>query len=337
MKAVLISDIHFTVATLELATQALVQAMTAAYNLDVPLIICGDTLDGKAIIRGEVANRLIALLKEGPLRPVRVIVLVGNHDLLSEKAYEHALEFLKPYCEVIDQFTYDGQLKLYLMPYCHNPEKLLGRLNTIPEGATIIMHQGVQTAHMGHYAQDKTSLPKEAFANFRVISGHYHQTQDIVCGKLKGTVGLFSYVGNPYTLTFGEANDGPKGFACLLPDGNLLHHVLELRKHVIIERDFIDWDDELTNVYPGDLVWLKIKGTQSQLSKLKKQAVGLKLFGHNNFKLDKILTDQSDETLTVEQRSMKDEDVLDVLINKTAESPTQKTYLKKLWREVINK
>lgn len=335
MKAVLISDIHFTVNTLELASQALVQAMTTAYHLDVPLIICGDTMDGKAIIRGEVANRLIGLFKDSIQKPKEIIVLVGNHDLLSEKSKEHALEFLKPYCTIIESAViYDRRLALYLIPYISDLNALQGHLKAIPKGSTIIMHQGVQTAYMGHYVQDHTSLPKEAFDGFRVISGHYHRRQDIQCGE----TGLFSYVGNPYTLTFGEANDGPKGYCLLQQDGSLINQPLELRKHLIVNRTFLDWDDPIQDLNPGDLVWFKVTGTQSQLAVLKKQIIADKHFrGDKNFKLDKICTDDKTAVLPTETCNLKDEDVLDALIDKTKESPTQKEHLKKLWRKVMAK
>ncbi len=55
-KAVLISDLHFTPSTLELASSALIQAKDAAIRLDIPLILCGDTLDTKDIIRARLVD-----------------------------------------------------------------------------------------------------------------------------------------------------------------------------------------------------------------------------------------------------------------------------------------
>ena len=87
--------------------QSLQQAMDKAYALNVPLVLCGDTLDSKSIIRGEISNRLIQLLGTCP----SAYVLVGNHDLLNEKSREHSLNFLRPYCRVIDSMTYEDVYK----------------------------------------------------------------------------------------------------------------------------------------------------------------------------------------------------------------------------------
>ena len=286
-KAVLISDIHFTPATLELASQSLIAAKECAIELDVPLIIAGDTLDSKAIIRGECANRLIEILNDRQFTNP-TLMLVGNHDLLNEKSKEHSLNFLRPYCQVIDRpADYPGIGRL--IPYFSNPETLKTYLGAIQKGDLLIMHQGVQTADMGHYVQDKTSLPKETFEDFRVISGHYHCAQDIKCGRpRKGAVGLFSYIGNPYTLSFGEANDGPKGYQILNDDGSLTQIPLDLRTHIILKMSV----DEMCNYdsfYPSradDLIWLKLTGTREQLSKVDKKDIGRLVVGHMRAGLD---------------------------------------------------
>jgi len=328
--AVLISDIHFTPATLELATKSLIAAQDKAAHLRVPLIIAGDILDSKALMRAECVNRLIDIF----CIPVcETILIPGNHDLLNEKASTHTLNFLRPYISVIDESFILSPIG-YLLPYHSDVEKLQETLNEIPKGRTIIMHQGVQTAYMGHYQQDKTSLPKEAFADFRVISGHYHRAQDIKCGRpRKGAVGLFSYIGNPYTLSFGEANDGPKGFQILYSNGLLEQVPLNLRKHVIIERDTANLYSRIDNVNTEDLVWLKVTGVRSELDALSKNDLGLKLLGRTNYKLDKIYTDVS--KIPVKTDTMNDGEVLDALIDAESDTPVQKDTLKRLWREVI--
>jgi hypothetical protein len=54
--AVLISDVHFNLSTLELASSAMKMAQNRAVELNVPLVVAGDLTDHKAIIRGEVAD-----------------------------------------------------------------------------------------------------------------------------------------------------------------------------------------------------------------------------------------------------------------------------------------
>lgn len=324
-RAVLISDIHFTPSTLELATKALIQAQDKATELQVPLLICGDTLDGKAVIRGECANRLIDLL--GARQDPHTILLVGNHDLINEKSKEHSLNFLKPYCGVIEEPV--EYLGMHFIPYQSDSEMLKVHLDTIPTGSTIIAHQGLQTAFMGHYVQDKTSISPEAFKRFRTISGHYHRHQEIKCGE----TGLFTYIGTPYTTTFAEAHDGPKGFQILFEDGHLELVPTNLRKHIIIEKTIEDLYSGLPDLTPEDIIWLKIAGRRSELEKLKKSEIGLLLLGHSSFKLDLIYTDIPELEVEIEQ--LTDDVILDILIDSLDESEGQKTYLKNLWRGLI--
>lgn len=328
--AVLISDQHYTPATLELATCATKAALAKAEELQVPLIDCGDITDTKSILRAEVVNRLIDIFSAP--RTIGAYALVGNHSLCNEKGNEHAIRFLQPYVEVIQ-----APLRLwgnvYAVPYQSDAEMLQSILNDIPKGSTILMHQGVTGAHMGHYIVDKTSLSKESYADFRVIGGHYHRAQSIKCGPpRKGAVGLFSYVGNPYTLNFGEANDGPKGFQVLYDNGILEMHELPLRRHVIKEVQV----SELTHVHDGaegcDLLWVKVKGTKSELSKVTRQMVA-EAFSRDDFKLDLIATDEAPASISTHYLKMNDAELLDHTIDRGADLADNE-YLKKLWREI---
>ena len=344
--AVLISDIHFSEPNLELASGSLVCALNKSDSLDVPLIIAGDLLDGKGNIKATCANRILSLLRHHTKNSDQdVYVLIGNHDLINEKGQEHALNFLSSRCFVVDEpktLNLNG-VKVMLIPYQSDVEKLRGFLHvdSLPNilrdeefPKTLIMHQGVFGANMGHYVQDKTSLPKDCFSDFRVISGHYHRAQDIKCGRQrKGHVGLFSYIGSPYTTSFSEANDGPKGFRVLYEDGSLELIPTNLRKHIIIERCIDSVNTPVDKVNPGDLIWLKVSGPRLELDKIKKKELGMKLFGHTNFKLDKIVTDAPIQAINTEK--LTGEQILDTLIDSTNEQTDNKVYLKGLWREVL--
>ncbi len=346
-RAVLISDIHFTPATLELASKALIQAKDTAYRLKVPLIIAGDTLDTKALMRAEVVNRLIEILSDQSYSE-SIYVLVGNHDLLNEKGKAHSLEFLKPHCRVVQSVVQDVSSGLWMIPYHNDSAELKGVLNDIPASSTLIMHQGVLGAAMGHYVQDKTSLSPEAFANFRVISGHYHKSQDITCGPMHGaSIGLFSYIGTPYTISFAEANDGSKGFKILYHNGHLEHVDTDLRRHMIFNRTTSELSSMMSRPDPflqklvnkadrltlEDLIWVKVTGPYSELKKLNKTVIGNHLLGHNNFKLDLIPTDSA--PLEPKREDVTPDTILDTLIDNTTEDSETKEYLKELWREVL--
>lgn len=325
-KAVLISDIHFTVSTLELASSALKQAMNKAVKLDIPLIIAGDLLDSKAIIRGEVANRLIEIFRQN--RYCWTYLLVGNHDLLNEKGKEHSLNFLSSYCRIIDSYQNEGYL--HFIPYQSNTTELKEILSKIPKQSTIIMHQGLATAYMGHYVQDKTSLPPEAFDGYRVISGHYHRAQNIKCGD----TGLFSYIGSPYTTSFAESDDGHKGFQILFDDGSLEQVRTDLRRHIIVEMNFDESFISGRNIKLEDLVWLKVYGPKSELDKIDKKELGMKLFGHNNYKLDKIPL-KNEDRIDPKLTNLTESEIFDSIIDKLQETKEEKEYLKALWKEII--
>lgn len=329
---VIINDIHFSVPTLKLASAALRQAQKTAYDLSVPLVIAGDLLDSKAIIRAECANELISIF-DNDLR-ISTYIIPGNHCMLNEKGDGHALNFLKPYVNIVDRPTYIRQISATLIPYQNDVAKLQEILDGIPKGSRIISHQGVQTAYMGHYVQDKTSLPKEAFSDFRVVSGHYHRAQDIKCGRpQKGAVGLFSYTGNPYTLNFSESSDGPKGYAILNDDGTLTHLPTNLRRHTIIEWTY-GTPHTVPQVNEDDLVWLKVTGPASEIKKLSKDEYAhMFMLPHSNYKLD-LLPEISSLHVPVETPKTEAE-TLDLIVDRLKETSTQKEYLKILWREVM--
>ena len=327
--AVIIGDIHFTLSTLELATASTKLAIAKAKELGVPVVLNGDTLDSKAIIRAEVANRLISILKDE--LPGSVIVNTGNHDLCNEKGEESALNFLEPYARVVRQPVWIGSIGAYVIPYQADPKAFEGILAECVEGSILIVHQGVEGANLGHYVQDKSAPKSSIFDGFIVIGSHYHAHQTIKCGK----TGTFTYVGSPYTTSFGEANDPPKGFLVLYSDGSFERVLTNLRNHVIC-----NWTtNELKALKyaegpkEGDLIWLKVTGPRSELDKLNKQELGTKLFGHSNFKLDKIYTEEERAKPPVKLQT--DYEAMDSIIDQTTEGPEQKSYLKILYKELM--
>lgn len=342
--AVLISDVHYSLNTLALADNALRQAFTYARDNDLPLIIAGDLHDTKGLMRAECVNAMISTFKEH-CGYVSTFVMVGNHDRINEKNKAHALEFLKPYATVVDELHQiaSSNYNLYLLPYQSESQELQKQLDQVPIGSTIVAHCGVQSAHMGHYVQDTSSLPKESFRPFRVISGHYHKHQDVICGPTYDNhIGMFTYIGNPYTLNFGEANDGAKGFGVLYSNGFLELIPTNLRKHIVAN---IAVDDgvrlvrsELVRGYqPGDIVWAKITGPRSDLQRGSKKDWGRFLFGaeYEDFKLDLIPTD-STPIIKEDHVDSTDKEILDELINLLSDDEVKKDQLKYLWKKLVS-
>lgn len=324
--AVLISDIHFNINNLELSSEALKHAMRKAHGLDLPLIIAGDLLDTKAIIRGEVANKLLAILLNYPVKPKYVKILAGNHDLINEKSSENSLHFLNLYRDniyVVDTPQYDFESKLTLIPYMSNSEDLIKAKSYIDPKSIVIMHQGFLGASMGDYIQDKSSVSPDLFKDHIVFSGHYHRHQ---------TIGTITYIGSPFTHTWGEANDGPKGYLVIYDDGTYEREILPLRKHVKLSLGVNDLVNSI-NVNSDDLLWVKINGTRSELATIDKSKLGNMLIGHSNFKLDLIPLDGIKEKIDTEK--LNESELLDKIIDNLNDSNSHKEYLKKLWRELL--
>lgn len=267
--AVLISDIHFNITTLDMAKQALMQAVTRANEENLSLIIAGDLHDTKANLRGECVKAMLDCVKA--VNTKSTFILRGNHDAINEKSEEHSLEFLKPYARVIEKpnIYYVGPsyetIRVNFIPYQHDKEKCVKALMDSEKTLVTVMHQGLESSQSGDYIQDKSAITRADVAGLRVISGHYHtrQTIDLPDG------GQWDYIGNPFSLNYAEANDPPKGFQVLYNDGSLEFVPTNLRKHVVLEATVIDdgtFFPSTAVVNPGDLVKVKLTGPRERLT-----------------------------------------------------------------------
>lgn len=323
-RAVIISDLHFSINTLKIALQALQAAFREAEDLDVDLIIAGDLNDTKAIIRGEVMNALIDLFKR--YQHIRSYTIIGNHDLINEKGKEHSLGFLAPYTKLVDGLAHLSD-DLYALSYQSTTEQVVEYLNIIPDNATIIMHQGVKGAYMGEYIVDKSSIDPKLLSNFRVISGHYHRYQ---------AIGTVTYVGTSYTTSFAEANDGDKGLIILNEDGSFTRKILHLPKHIILQYNveslLINATQRL-DLSANSNIWVKITGPKSSLKSLTKQQVSDKIIGHMNFRLD-LIPDENESTLSIDDNKTEGQ-ILDDLIDMLPETGLQIITLKNTWRDLL--
>lgn len=334
---VLISDIHYSLPTLELADAALKIAYNKANDLGVYLVIAGDLHDTKAHLRAECVSRMLKTTSGMH----SVFVVVGNHDKIHEKSDEHALEFLDNNTNIISRPCLWHQSRrglpkgVNLIPYQHDPAWLRHYIKTmIPAGETIIMHQGVDKAKSGEYIQDKSAIPISDLAEYRVISGHYHTRQDIEAGPIKkGNIGLLSYIGNPYTMNFAEANDPAKGYQILYDDGSLEFMATDLRKHVIYETDAtVLGVMGCPAIGPEDLLKIKITGSKESLSQFTHKFVS-EHTGISNFRLELISTDAASSSIT--QRAETAEQTLVNLIDTANISAEQKTRVKELWKTSV--
>lgn len=333
--AVLISDIHFSLPTLELADKALRLAIAKANQLEVPLIVAGDLHDTKANLRGECVNAIIAAFLTCNKPPY---VLIGNHDKINEKSEAHALNFLSPYATIVNRFRYPKSHTdaddIALVCYHHDTDELRRHLNNYA-GSTIIMHQGILGSDSGEYMQDRSAISPDDVAGLRVISGHYHRRQTIALPD----GGKWDYLGNPYSLNFGEADHPEKGFSVLMDDGSLEFVPTNLRRHYIIDvtiqelvgakRQVMFLGDE------QDLVWAKIRGSKQQLGCLTKADVANVLEVKQPFRLDLIPTD-AQLTASTASRQLSKGDLLDSLIDSLTDVSEERIKrLKAKWKGLL--
>lgn len=328
--AIIINDVHYNQYNIALCNKVMRQAAMEAHGYHVPLIVAGDLNDTKAIIRGEVLNALIETM-EYCNSITHVYVMIGNHDLINHHAYDHTLNFLRGVVDVVVQapVMLHG---LYLIPYRVSDREFLTATAGMDKHSTIVAHQGLRNSHSGDYFSDPTAVDATQLPpNIRVISGHYHRRQDIDLPN----GGTWTYLGSPFTHTFGEAEDGVKGFNVLYTDGSVELVPTNLRKHVIVTRDVDSVMQPIEGLNKEDLLWMKVTGPYSEVRGLKKKDIGLMHLGHSNFKLDLIPTDLVNPTAKKLDKLTHSE-ILDSVIKDSTESKEQKKYLSKLWREILN-
>lgn len=320
--AVLISDVHYNMQNLQLASQALSEAVRLSNKLNVGLIIAGDLHDTKAAHRAECIDSMVEELKKADQEPT---IIIGNHDLINERDNtKHSLGFLSRYAHIVAEKPW-GKNGFWLAPYQIDVKSFEAWLKSLPTGDTVIMHQGLKGTDAGEYFSDKTAIDYESCSHLRVISGHYHKRQ---------SHGNFDYIGTPYTMTFAESNDPTKGIQILYESGKLQFVSLGLRKHVIVHIELGKYELGIEReIMAQDKVWVKVCGPADKLFALTKDDVR---------KITRILTDFRLEKIpTLEQSDLKKEsnktpqELLDILIEAfPGMSPNQKIRMKELWRSL---
>lgn len=319
--AVVTSDVHYSMNTKELADFSCRTAIDKAAELGVPWLDNGDLTNDKDVLRGTYVNMLLKTVKYAQSKNVKMYFNAGNHSMVNQHGTEHTLHFLEPYCTVIGEpGTYDG---FNIIPYQHDMTKFYEAINKFPKGSIVFGHQGTLGGYLGDYVKDDSAIDPQKILSYVTYLGHFHRHY-----KLHNTISC----GNPYSLSFGESNDGPKGFLVVYEDGSFTREILSLRKHTLLERDVSKVNLPIENYNPGDLLWLKVTGPESELNKIDKKKLGMSLIGHNNYKLDKIVTEV--DTPVIEIGNLSEGEVLDLIIDELPETSEQKQVLKQLWRDL---
>ena len=333
--AVLISDVHYNLQTLDLAGKAMRMAIDKSNELYVPIIVAGDLHDSKANLRAECVNAMLETFK---LIKCECYILIGNHDLINEKSCDNSLEFLdslQDSVRLVRDFPKLAFTPVRCIAYHSDLNKLRTHLKTIPKGSIVVMHQGLKGTNAGEYYSDLTAITPEDVAGLRVISGHYHtrQTIDLPEG------GRWDYIGNPYTLNYGEAKDPEKGYQILYDDGSLEFVPTNLRKHIVMQLNALDAIQNKGCIPPqnDDLILIKLHGTKEQLSLVTKDKVRSNIKGlTRDFRLDLIPLEQRADNSQLHQAvELTQSEQFDKLIDSlTNTSPEAKERLKSTWKSL---
>ena len=335
--AVIISDVHFNIQNLEVADKAMRMAIDHANSLNVRLIVAGDLHDTKANMRAECVNALVKTFRYARFeKNVQIYLMIGNHDKINEKSEEHSLNFLAPWCHIVD--SWDSWKNLHLVPYYSDPDKLRESIaHEEPEKSDIlIMHQGITGSKSGEYIRDHSAITKEDVSGLRIISGHYHTRQTIALPD----GGKWDYIGNPYTLGFGEANDPEKGYQLLYDDGSLEFVPTNLRKHIVIKHDLdtgeSDWSSgpAFRTGDRNDLIWVKVTGSREKCSSLDKVEL-LKDLGIPQDVRFELIQYDIDKQMTQYDTNSTPAEILDAYVDTITLPHDYKDKIKNLWKDLI--
>lgn len=229
-----------------------------------PVLILGDLLDTKEIIRGKTLNYVRRRIKESKLF---FFIMVGNHDWFNLDCQEHALECLKdlPNVKVIDQPYLRG--KLLFMPYYEDIAQFKKDLQRpeFKEAEVLFMHQGIVGFDYGngHVADGNGHGEMEFSATVRfhkVIAGHFHK---------HAQQGNLTFVGTPFTQDFGETDQIK--YLGVFDTTNYKLDLVEtpFPRHMtasIPAKDFAKKFSELTEGQSGNMWRVRLTGSSMEIS-----------------------------------------------------------------------
>jgi len=205
------SDLHMSKATMHVALEVLEQVHNEAAQRNAGIAFLGDFWHVRGALPVEPLNEVIHLFKEWT-RPT--ILLAGNHDQVDIGGSLYSLEAMaatapRGLVRVIDTPTI-GLGALWL-PYRKRQEELVGAIAAsvaLPSRtiAVVFCHADVRGAKYNE-GNAAVGISPNAFPNVPVYSGHYHLPQKLL---RSGDADAIEYVGSPYQLSFGEANQAKR-------------------------------------------------------------------------------------------------------------------------------
>ncbi len=237
-------------------------------ELGNPTIWLGDFLDTKEVIRGKCLNLLHEYFSKSKLQH---IVLIGNHDWFNLECQDHSLKSLSslPNVRIIDKVELHPKLPFIFFPYIHDKAQLKEILSQVSNPNLIAFgHFEVSGFDFGNGTMcEDGKIIYDDFANFkRVISGHFHKLQQ---------TGNFTYLGTPFSHSFGEANQDKVIGVYELSTDTLELIPTDFPRHISMKVDLSKKNAEkkLQEFLAGNehnLIRIQMYGTPEEVSKLDK-------------------------------------------------------------------
>lgn len=246
-------------------------------ELGRPTIWLGDFLDTKEVIRGKCLNLLYEYFGTSKLQH---IILIGNHDWFNLECLDHSLKALDSLknITIIDTVRVHPTLPFVFFPYIHDKIKLKELLKESSSKDLIAFgHFEVSGFDFGngHLCEDGI-VTHDDFKGFKkVISGHFHKLQQ---------TGNFTYLGTPFSHSFGEANQDKVIGTYQLSTNTLTLIPTEFPRHVSVKIDFSKSESEkklqeFLNGNETNLIRVQLFGSPEDVAKLDKskyQKYGIK-------------------------------------------------------------
>jgi hypothetical protein len=237
-------------------------------QLGNPTVWLGDFLDTKEVIRGKCLNLLHEYFSKSKLQH---IVLVGNHDWFNLDCQDHSLKSLSslPNVRIIDKVETHPKLPFVFFPYIHDKALLKSELERLSNSNLIAFgHFEVSGFDFGngHLCEDK-KITHDNFKGFkRVISGHFHKLQQ---------EGNFTYLGTPFSHSFGEANQDKVIGVYELSTDTLHLTPTEFPRHISLKVDLSknNAEKKIQDFLAGNddnLIRLQLFGSPEDVAKLDK-------------------------------------------------------------------
>ena len=233
----IVGDLHAKANNIETVDKVLTQCKKLALKC-TRTVFMGDQVDTKGVIQSAVARLFVKHFQQWP---GRVIMLVGNHDKdnVQGSTRYHSLEFLKllKNVSIIESPSLDREFKELFLPYMTD-ETLARQVDILRTYGHLYNRIFIHNSTMGAvYGNGRGVQSNVNLQNIQcpIIAGHIHLHQ---------TVGNVTYVGTPYTTSFGES-DQEKHVALMDNHSGYLEYVkLEgIPQHRTVRIEVADQDD----------------------------------------------------------------------------------------------